>query len=116
MTTADPWESAVGGCNYADPKDPGNIHLDWLEEQLESFRSRQMQVRVLGYFSNFFNVVGKVWMTGTLLIVSLNSDPFHISANAGHVPPSETKYFPECVSILCRYDINHLNLVSTTVL
>lgn len=52
---------AIGGCNYADPKDPGNIHLDWLEEQLESFRSRQMQV----------------WMTG-------------------HVPPSETKYFPEC--------------------
>ncbi|KIK37842.1 hypothetical protein CY34DRAFT_15428 [Suillus luteus UH-Slu-Lm8-n1] len=70
----------VGGCNYADPQDPGNIHLDWLEEQLESFRSRQMQV----------------WMTGTLLIASLNSDPLHIFANAGHVPPSETKYFPEC--------------------
>lgn len=52
---------AVGGCDYADPNDPGNIHLDWLEEQLESFRSRQMQV----------------WITG-------------------HVPPSETKYFPEC--------------------
>ncbi|KAG1836936.1 Metallo-dependent phosphatase-like protein [Suillus subalutaceus] len=34
---------AVEGCRYADPKDPGNIHLDWLEEQLEGFRSRQMQ-------------------------------------------------------------------------
>ncbi|KAG2141513.1 hypothetical protein BD769DRAFT_1650743 [Suillus cothurnatus] len=33
----------VKGCRYADPKDPGNIHLDWLEEQLEGFRSRQMQ-------------------------------------------------------------------------
>ncbi|KAG1877519.1 Metallo-dependent phosphatase-like protein [Suillus subluteus] len=52
---------AVRGCRYADPKDPGNIHLDWLEEQLKGFRSRQMQV----------------WITG-------------------HVPPSETKYFPEC--------------------
>lgn len=52
---------AVGGCDYANPKDPGNIHLDWLEEQLEAFRSRQMQV----------------WITG-------------------HVPPSETNYFPEC--------------------
>ncbi|KAG1735436.1 Metallo-dependent phosphatase-like protein [Suillus lakei] len=52
---------AVGGCDYTDPKDPGNVHLDWLEEQLEAFRSRQMQV----------------WITG-------------------HVPPSETKYFPEC--------------------
>ncbi|KAG2135743.1 uncharacterized protein EDB93DRAFT_1170667 [Suillus bovinus] len=34
---------AVAGCDYADPKNPGNMHLDWLEEQLEAFRSRQMQ-------------------------------------------------------------------------
>lgn len=39
----------VGGCRYADPKDPGNIHLDWLEEQLEAFRSRQMQVWITGH-------------------------------------------------------------------
>ncbi|KAG2145766.1 Metallo-dependent phosphatase-like protein [Suillus clintonianus] len=61
---------AVGGCDYAEPKDPGNIQLDWLEEQLEIFRSRQMQV----------------WITG-------------------HVPPSETKYFPECY-----YRLVELNL------
>lgn len=40
---------AVEGCKYADPKDPGNIHLDWLEEQLEGFRSRQMQVWLTGH-------------------------------------------------------------------
>lgn len=40
---------AVGGCRYADPKDPGNIHLDWLEKQLEGFRSRQMQVWITGH-------------------------------------------------------------------
>ncbi|OAX42027.1 hypothetical protein K503DRAFT_414558 [Rhizopogon vinicolor AM-OR11-026] len=40
---------AVGGCNFNDPDDPGNIHLDWLEEQLESFRSRQMQVWITGH-------------------------------------------------------------------
>jgi endopolyphosphatase len=40
---------AVKGCRYADPKDPGNIHLDWLEEQLEGFRSRQMQVWITGH-------------------------------------------------------------------
>ncbi|KAG2343606.1 hypothetical protein BDR05DRAFT_1059503 [Suillus weaverae] len=40
---------AVGGCDYANPKDPGNIHLDWLEEQLEAFRARQMQVWITGH-------------------------------------------------------------------
>ncbi|KAG1735733.1 Metallo-dependent phosphatase-like protein [Suillus paluster] len=40
---------AVGGCDFTDPNDPGNIHLDWLEEQLEAFRSRQMQVWITGH-------------------------------------------------------------------
>jgi len=40
---------AVGGCGFSDPDDPGNIHLDWLEEQLEAFRARQMQVWITGH-------------------------------------------------------------------
>ena len=35
---------AVGGCERKDPQDPGNLQLDWLEVQLQIFRSRGMQV------------------------------------------------------------------------
>jgi endopolyphosphatase len=35
---------AVGGCQYTDPEDPGNLEFDWLEVQLNSFRNRNMQV------------------------------------------------------------------------
>ena len=37
--------SAVGGCEAHDATDPGNLQLDWLEVQLQAFRSRGMQVR-----------------------------------------------------------------------
>ncbi|KAG1783321.1 Metallo-dependent phosphatase-like protein [Suillus placidus] len=35
---------AVRGCLVGDASDPGNIQFDWLEEQLEMYRARQMQV------------------------------------------------------------------------
>lgn len=35
---------AVGGCEYKDPGDAGNLEFDWLEVQLEMFRSRDMKV------------------------------------------------------------------------
>ncbi|KIK97145.1 hypothetical protein PAXRUDRAFT_825228 [Paxillus rubicundulus Ve08.2h10] len=40
---------AVKGCPLSDPNDPGNLQFDWLDEQLETFRSRQMQVWVIGH-------------------------------------------------------------------
>lgn len=41
-----PWRrfAAVGGCEPKSPQDPGNLQLDWLEVQLKTFRSRNMQV------------------------------------------------------------------------
>ena len=35
---------AVGGCEYREPDDPGNLQFDWLEVQLKMFRQRGMQV------------------------------------------------------------------------
>ena len=35
---------AVGGCEYKQPNDPGNLQLDWLEVQLELFRDRGTKV------------------------------------------------------------------------
>lgn len=75
---------AVGGCEYREPDDPGNLQLDWLEVQLRTFRQRGMQVPCTTTLSGicsepYFNQ--KVWLTG-------------------HVPPSPGNYFPECVSIL----------------
>ncbi|KZP17262.1 endopolyphosphatase [Athelia psychrophila] len=40
---------AVGGCEYTDPEDAGNLQFDWLQVQLESFRNRNMQVWVTGH-------------------------------------------------------------------
>lgn len=40
---------AVRGCPLGDASDPGNLQFDWLEEQLEMFRARQMQVWVTGH-------------------------------------------------------------------
>ena len=45
----DPWilmTTAVGGCEYTDAEDPGNLEFDWLEVQLDRYRDRGMQVRV----------------------------------------------------------------------
>jgi len=48
----------VGGCNYNEPDDPGNLQFDWLEVQLKIFRDRGMQVWVTGHVppssSNYF--------------------------------------------------------------
>ena len=38
--------TAVGGCEHSEPQDPGNLQFDWLDVQLEMFRSRKMQVRL----------------------------------------------------------------------
>lgn len=35
---------AVGGCEYAQPNDPGNLQLDWLEVQLDVFRNKGISV------------------------------------------------------------------------
>ena len=35
---------AVGGCEYSERDDPGNLQFDWLEVQLQLFRERGMQV------------------------------------------------------------------------
>ncbi|CAL1700593.1 unnamed protein product [Somion occarium] len=40
---------AVGGCEVNDPQDPGNLQFDWLEVQLQTFRSRGMQVWIAGH-------------------------------------------------------------------
>ncbi len=39
-------QTAVGGCEHSDPQDPGNLQFDWLDVQLQLFRSRKMQVRL----------------------------------------------------------------------
>lgn len=36
----------MGGCEYGDRDDPGNLQFDWLEVQLDRYRDRGMQVRV----------------------------------------------------------------------
>ncbi|PIL37181.1 hypothetical protein GSI_00873 [Ganoderma sinense ZZ0214-1] len=41
--------AAVGGCEHSDPQDPGNLQFDWLDVQLELFRSRKMQVWLSGH-------------------------------------------------------------------
>ncbi|KAH9977959.1 endopolyphosphatase [Lactifluus volemus] len=33
----------VGGCEFREPDDPGNLQFDWLEVQLKMFRKRQMR-------------------------------------------------------------------------
>jgi len=49
---------AVGGCEFNDRDDPGNLQFDWLAVQLKSFRSRNMQVWLSGHVppspGNFF--------------------------------------------------------------
>ncbi|KAI0320832.1 hypothetical protein OF83DRAFT_1162184 [Amylostereum chailletii] len=40
---------AVGGCEFTERDDPGNLQLDWMEVQLEMFRSRGMQVWLTGH-------------------------------------------------------------------
>ncbi|KAI1786520.1 Metallo-dependent phosphatase-like protein [Ganoderma leucocontextum] len=41
--------AAVGGCESSNPQDPGNLQFDWLDVQLELFRSRKMQVWLSGH-------------------------------------------------------------------
>ncbi|KAH8118273.1 Metallo-dependent phosphatase-like protein, partial [Phellopilus nigrolimitatus] len=40
---------AVGGCEYMDADDPGNLEYDWLEVQLDRYRERGMQVWLSGH-------------------------------------------------------------------
>ena len=49
---------AVGGCEYKDPNDPGNLQFDWIEVQLRLFRSRGVKVRACDRI---------VWRTASLL-------------------------------------------------
>ncbi|KAI5825266.1 hypothetical protein K523DRAFT_375771 [Schizophyllum commune Tattone D] len=49
---------AVGGCEFGDHTDPGNLELDWLAVQLQGFRDRGMHVYLSGHVppspGNFF--------------------------------------------------------------
>ncbi|KAI0254387.1 Metallo-dependent phosphatase-like protein [Lactifluus subvellereus] len=40
---------AVGGCEFREPDDPGNLQFDWLEVQLKMFRQRGMRVWLTGH-------------------------------------------------------------------
>ncbi|TFK55714.1 hypothetical protein OE88DRAFT_1621507 [Heliocybe sulcata] len=40
---------AVGGCEFKERDDPGNLQLDWLEVQLEMYRQRSMKVWLSGH-------------------------------------------------------------------
>ncbi|KAJ7682793.1 endopolyphosphatase [Mycena polygramma] len=40
---------AVGGCEFKDRDDAGNLEFDWLEVQLKGFRARGMQVWISGH-------------------------------------------------------------------
>ncbi|KAI0068865.1 endopolyphosphatase [Artomyces pyxidatus] len=40
---------AVGGCEWPDREDPGNLQFDWLDVQLDLFRSRGMKVYLTGH-------------------------------------------------------------------
>ncbi|KAJ7228655.1 endopolyphosphatase, partial [Mycena pura] len=40
---------AVGGCEFKDREDAGNLQFDWLEVQLKGFRARGMQVWISGH-------------------------------------------------------------------
>ncbi|KAJ6613436.1 hypothetical protein B0H10DRAFT_2165301 [Mycena sp. CBHHK59/15] len=70
---------AVGGCEFKDRGDAGNLQFDWLEVQLKGFRARDMQVRRIRskHISSLNRLPPQVWISG-------------------HVPPSPGNYFPEC--------------------
>ncbi|EPQ59245.1 hypothetical protein GLOTRDRAFT_98318 [Gloeophyllum trabeum ATCC 11539] len=40
---------AVGGCEFKDRDDPGNLQLDWLDVQLDAYRRRGMKVWMSGH-------------------------------------------------------------------
>lgn len=59
--------TAVRGCEFKDPEDAGNLQLDWLEVQLESFRQREMQVRAVVYVPYSIGPYAdrsQVWISG----------------------------------------------------
>ncbi|KAF9057569.1 hypothetical protein BJ165DRAFT_1397817 [Panaeolus papilionaceus] len=76
----------VAGCPYNDRNDPGNLELDWMEVQLDMYRSRGMQVWISG--ENHFSAQPWDRVSRTWLILDW--------VCAGHVPPSPGNYFPEC--------------------
>ena len=39
--------SAVEGCKRNDAEDPGTLEFEWVEAQLDRFRGRNMQVRIV---------------------------------------------------------------------
>jgi hypothetical protein len=79
--------TAVGGCEWSDRNDAGNLEFDWLEVELSSFRSRGMYVSCQG--EKFQPPTRSVSATHTPPQVYLT----------GHVPPSPGNYFPECVRL-----------------
>ena len=38
---------AVGGCEYTQPNDPGNLQLDWLDVQLGVLRDKGIKVGIV---------------------------------------------------------------------
>ncbi len=43
----------MGGCEYGDRDDPGNLQFDWLEVQLDRYRDQGIQVRFLRVYTLF---------------------------------------------------------------
>jgi len=74
--------TVVDGCRYKDQDDPGNLEFDWMDVQLGLFRDRGMKVNLTKYSWLSKIDLLQVWMVG-------------------HVPPSASNYFPECVSSRC---------------
>lgn len=56
--------TAVGGCEFGDRDDPGNLQLDWLEVQLETYRERGMQVRVFILVTSCFVFYNRLCVLG----------------------------------------------------
>lgn len=46
----------MGGCEYTERDDPGNLQFDWLEVQLDRYRDRGLQVRAV-LVHNFYSVI-----------------------------------------------------------
>jgi hypothetical protein len=75
---------AVGGCEYREPDDPGNLEFDWLEVQLKSFRQRGMQV----------------------LCMIISSRPF-LTVLTGLDDWARTTVSKELLSRMCQYPWQH---------
>jgi hypothetical protein len=90
----------VGGCEYKDPEDPGNLEFDWLEVQLKAFRERGIQVWLTIYLANatFNNSYRSGYQVRVVIITLRSRTDDH---NLFRSRPSNTRQFLSrvCASI-----------------